>query len=455
MTEHADWLQQLQVPESGDLRTAMESLHATSAGAVFVVDPARKVLGMLTDGDIRRAMLKHGDMGVLLTRVMNRNFVWVAEGTPKQRILKLLDGRVRVLPILDGQGRLIDMVRAGYQEPKGETYARSRAPVRLSLAGGGTDFTNYFVEHGGVSLCATINKHAHAIMRRRPDRTVRLYSHDLGQTLEYATINDIPLDGQLDLIKAGLLVMRPDFGFDLSVSCDYGIGTGLGGSAALLAAVLGCLNEYREDKLDSYAIAEMAFEAERVQLGIPGGWQDQYSTVFGGFNFIEFDQHHNTVMPLRLQTTTLLELEERFLICFSGRSHLGHDIQTENQSRDANHPDVLTFAREVKAIAYEMRQNLLRGNLTDFGRMLDATWQLKKSFSRRVSNERLDHIYDAALAAGAEGGRLLGTGGGGYFLFFVKPFRRYEVMAAMAALGLECESVTFDSTGQISWMSRE
>lgn len=445
----------LMVPDTADIKAAMESLRATGAGVVLVVGEGGRVVGLLTDGDIRKAMLDREDVHVGVADVMNRKFTWVLQGTPKQRILKLLDSRIRSVPILDAEGRLVELARAGYLEPRGEGYARARAPVRLSLAGGGTDFTTYFMEHGGVSLCANINKHAHAIMRRREDRIVRLYSHDLGQTLEYPNVDAIAYDGQLDLIKAGLQVLRPDYGLDLSVSCDYGIGTGLGGSAALLAAVIGCLNEFRDDKLDAYAIAEMAFEAERVQLSIPGGWQDQYATVFGGFNFIEFDEHHNTVMPLRLQATTLLELEERFLICYSGRSHLGEDIQQGNRTRAANDPNVLTFASEVKSIAYQMRANLLRGNLSDFGRMLDTTWQLKKAYDRRVSNERLDTIYETALKAGAEGGRLLGTGGGGYFLFFLKPFRRYEVMTALEAMGLTTESVTFDSTGLVSWMARE
>lgn len=443
-----------QVPDTADLKTAMVSMRQTGLGMAIVVDGHGKVVGIATDGDIRRALIEHEDVHQPVAAMMNRAFVSVPEGTPKERVLKLLDTRIRIVPVLDSDGRLVQLVRSGYAEPLREGYARARAPVRLSLAGGGTDFTGYFMEHGGVSLCTTIGKYAHAILRRRDDGRIRIYSHDHRQLLEFENFQAITYDGKLDLLKAGIKVMRPDFGFELSVSADYAPGTGLGGSAALLAAIVGCFNEYREDRLDSYGLAEMAFEAERVELSIDGGWQDQYSTVFGGFNYIEFGDHHNTVMPLRLQLHTLLELEERCIMCYSGRRHLGEAIQDENRKRDPNDPAVLSFAHEIKNIAHQMRANLLRGHLSDFGRMLDETWKLKKGFNAKVTDPRLDTIYNAALAAGAEGGRLLGTGGGGYFLFFVKPFERFQVMAALEDIGLTTECVNFDHHGLVSWQAR-
>lgn len=442
------------VPDTADLRDAMDSLRQSGQQLAVVHDQAGKVVGVLTDGDIRKALLVREDLHQPVTGAMKRDFVWVAEGTPKERILKLLDSRIRVIPVLDDSGRLLDLVGAGYREPVREGFVRARAPVRLSLAGGGTDFTSYFRSHGGVSLCATIARYAHAMLRRRDDRRVRIYSHDQRLTLDYAGIDDIRYDGCLDLLKAGIKVMRPDYGFDLDVGCDYLPGSGLGGSAALLVAIIGCFNELREDKLDAYAVAEHAFEAERVELSISGGWQDQYSTVFGGFNFIEFDDAHNTVVPLRLQANTLSELEERFLICYSGRTHNGEQVQATNQSRDPNDPAVLSFANQVKDIAYSMRSKLLRGDLSGFGRMMDETWQLKKSYNQGVTSPQLDDLYAAAMAAGAEGGRLLGTGGGGYFLFFVKPFERFRLMERLEGLGVSCESVSFDRKGMTSWLAR-
>lgn len=442
------------IPETADLRDAMQSLKASGRGIVVIADEAGRALGVLTDGDIRKALLKKEGLHQTATEYMTRHFVSVREGTPKEQTLKLLDARIHAIPVLDAAGRVTGIVSPGYLETRPATYARAKAPVRVSLAGGGTDFTAHFMEHGGVSLSTTLSMHAHAVLKRRADRCVNIYSHDRRQTVTLPNASAIDYDGNLDLIKAAIRIMNTEFGFDLSVSCDFPEGSGMGGSAALVAAVIGCLNEFREDKLDTHAIAEYAFEAERIELDIKGGWQDQYSTVFGGFNYIEFDKTHNMVTPLRLQSHILRELEERFLLCFSGKSHLGGVIQADNHGRDSSAAESRAFTSSLKDIAQEMRTHLLRGHLSDFGRMLDETWNLKKSFDVRVTNEDLDSIYDLAMHSGADGGRLLGTGGGGYFLFLTKPFERYRVAQALEGRGLKTQSIVLDDKGLQSWVAR-
>lgn len=444
----------LQIPDTADLSEAMAAIRANARGMIFIHDAKDQVVGMLTDGDISNALLVHENLHAPVCEHMNKEFVHVPEGASKEATLKLLDQRIRAIPVLDEEGRLVTLVSTGYMEPRPETYARAKAPARISLAGGGTDFTNYFKTYGGVSLSATIALHSHAVLRRRADREIVIHSRDRVETCSFKELQDIQYDGTLDLIKAGIKVMKPDYGFELWVSSDYPPGSGIGGSATVLSTVIGCLNEFREDKLDNYLIAEHAFEGERIELKISGGWQDQYSTVFGGFNFIEFDDSRNTVTPLRIEETTLGELEERFILCDTGKPHLGENIQADNRVRSADDADVLAFANNIKAIAHEMKSHLVRGNLSDFGRMLDETWQLKKSLNPAVTSDDINHIYETAMAAGAEGGRLLGTGGGGYFLFFVKPFRRYEVTDALHLLGARCESVLFDNDGLRSWTAR-
>jgi D-glycero-alpha-D-manno-heptose-7-phosphate kinase len=447
-------IEKLLIPDTADLADAMAAIRSNARGIILVHDIKHRVVGMLTDGDISKALLKHEDLHAPVTENMNRDFVWVPKGTPKETTLRLLDARIRAIPVLDNAGQLITLVSTGYLEARPETYARAKAPIRISLAGGGTDFTNYFTEHGGVSLSATIAKHSHAILRKRQDREIVIYSHDLNKTSTHADIHHLEYDGTLDLIKAGINVMKPQFGFELSLSSDFLPGSGLGGSATALSAIIGCLNECRDDRLDNYLIAEHAFEAERIELGISGGWQDQYSTVFGGFNFIEFGKSQNTVTPLRINRETLCELEERFLMCYTGTPHLGEEIQAKNCGHEPNTPEILKFAEEIKSIAYLMKSHLVRGSLADFGAMLNETWQLKKQFNSQVTNDNIDAIYDAAIKSGAEGGRLLGTGGGGYFLFFVKPFERFRVAQAMEKMGLATESVVFDDKGLQSWTAR-
>lgn len=444
----------LQIAADSDLAAAMAAIRKNARGMILIHNADRRVIGLLTDGDISKALLKHENMHAPAIDHMNREFVWVSEGAPKEQTLKLLDSRIRAIPVLDAERRLVSLVSTGYLEPRPEIFARAKAPARISLAGGGTDFTQYFMQHGGVSLSATIAKHSHAVLRRRTDKVITCHSEDHAQSITFESLTDIAYDGNLDLFKAAIKVIKPDYGFDLWVNSDYPPGSGLGGSATVLSAVIGCLNVFREDKLDNYHIAEHAFEAERIELSISGGWQDQYSTVFGGFNFIELNGGRNTVTPLRIDAPTMNELEERFILCYTGSTHLGETIQAGNRGRNPNDPDVVSFANDIKAIALEMKAHLIRGNLSDFGRMLDETWQLKKKFNPIVTNETIDRIYDAAMNAGAEGGRLLGTGGGGYFLFFVKPFERCRVSAALRALGLATESVVFDNRGLQYWAAR-
>mgnify|MGYP003631160688 CR=1 FL=1 len=440
--------------ESATMRDAMQKLKRSGAGIVVITDDTGAAVGVLSDGDIRTAVLATETLDAPIAGHMTRDFVWVAQGASKESVLKLFDKRIRTIPILDGQRRPVDVAVPGYLAPIGETIARARAPVRLSLAGGGTDFTLHFQEHGGNSLSTTMARYCRATLRKREDSQINIQSLDLRQSVCFERFEDIVYDGSLDLIKAAIKVLRPSHGFDLEIESDVQPGTGLGGSAAILAAVIGCFSEFRDDYLDDYTIAEYAYEAERVELEIAGGWQDQYSTVFGGFNFIEFSAESNLVMPMRISPRTRHELEERFLLCYTGNGHKAAVIQNANRARSSNDSAMANFSGEVKSIAKNMRTALLKGHLSDLGAMLHETWELKKRITPNGTSSDLDDIYEIALAAGADGGRLLGTGGGGFFLFFCKPFRRGDVARALTARNLTVENVLLDHDGLQTWTTQ-
>lgn len=436
------------------MRDAMQKLKRSGAGIVVIIDDAGAAIGVLSDGDIRTAVLATETLDTCVADHMTRDFVWVAEGASKESVLKLFDKRIRTIPILDDRKRPTDIAVPGYLAPIGEIIARARAPVRLSLAGGGTDFTQHFLEHGGNSLSTTMARYCRATLRKREDTEINIHSLDQGQSIHFSHLKNITYDGTLDLIKAAINVLRPSHGFDLEVDSDVQPGTGLGGSAAVLAAIIGCFSEFRNDYLDDYTIAEYAYEAERVELEIAGGWQDQYSTVFGGFNFIEFSAENNLVMPMRISLRTRHELEERFLLCYTGNGHKAAAIQNINRARPGGDAAMATFSEEVKSIAKNMRTALLKGHLSDLGEMLHETWELKKRITPGGTSSDLDTIYETALAAGADGGRLLGTGGGGYFLFFCKPFRRGDVTRALTARNLTTENVLLDHDGLQTWTTQ-
>ncbi|MBT7902044.1 MAG: CBS domain-containing protein [Candidatus Marinimicrobia bacterium] len=447
-----EFLKKAVILENSNLRTAMISIKSTGLNMAVVVNNHDHVVGVITDGDIRKQLIINEDLYESVTICMSKDFLFVIEGYKREEVLKLLDKKIHKIPVLNSKMNLVDIVGSGYSEPDSCIISRARTPARVSLAGGGTDFTDYFMDQGGAGLSCTIAKYSHAVLRKRTDQKIKIYSHDFRQRIEIDHVNDIQYDGKLDLIKAGVKLLNPKFGFELEIGCDFSPASGLGGSASLLSSVIGCFNEFREYKLDRYAIAEYAFEAERIELDIAGGWQDQYSTVFGGFNYLEFDRKHNIVMPIRLESSNLREIEERLILCHTKQEHLGNIIQKDSNKKYCATAKQIKFNSErLKEITSEMKRNLLRNRYDDFALLLGETWAIKKDGDSRVTNERLDEIYATALDAGALGGRLLGTGGGGYFLFYTPPFYRYQVMGALERLNLDPEGVILDQHGITSW----
>lgn len=454
-----DQLQYATIEEGSEIRTAMSSIKATGLGIAVIVNKQKQVIGVVTDGDIRKQLLKKEDLDAPVSTCMSKNFIHAEKGANREIILKLLDNMARSplggidckIPILDSNRRLVDFAGSGYALEEDQPISRARTPARMSLAGGGTDFTKYFMDEGGAGLSCTIAKYCHAVLRKRTDQQINIYSHDFKQRIQIESIADIQYDGKLDLIKAGIKLLNPTFGFDLELGCDFPPASGLGGSASLLASVIGCLNEFRAHRLDRYAIAEYAFEAERIELDIAGGWQDQYSTVFGGFNYLEFDRKHNVVMPLRLEPDNIRELEERLILCYTKQSHLGAVIQTDNSKKNRNSHRKKQRSERLKEITTEMKHDILRSKYDNFAALLEETWSIKKENEPRVTNRELDKIHSQALGAGALGGRLLGTGGGGYFLFYVPPFYRYPVMESLEKIGLRPEELIIDQQGLSSW----
>ena len=434
-------LKEFIVDDSCTLHEAMILISKNILGLIFVVDN-EKVIGVVSDGDIRRFLLKSNNINSSVINCMTGNFSYVVEGYQREEIIKLLDYKIHSIPVLDSLGRLVDIVNKGYSHKNRQLISRAKTPARISLAGGGTDFTKHFMDEGGAGLSCTIAKYSHAVLRKRSDQKIMIYSHDFKQHVELKSINDIQYDGKLDLIKAGIKLLEPEYGFDLEIGCDFPPESGLGGSASLLASVIGCLNEFREHRLDRYEIAEYAFEAERIELEISGGWQDQYSTVFGGFNYLEFDRNHNVVMPLRVESNIIKELEERLILCHTKQKHLGATIQNDNEKHNS---------KRLKNITKEMKRALLRSRYEEFAILLEETWSIKKENDPRVTNEKINKIHSVALDAGSLGGRLLGTGGGGYFLFYVPPFHRYFVIEALEKIGLKPEGILIDHKGLSSW----
>lgn len=450
-------LELFKIAQDAPIREALKAIDDNSHGVVFAVDANDAVVGVATDGDIRRSLLNHVTLDDPISRCANPDYIWAKEDTERELLLKRLDNKIKVLPLLD-ENRCLKGVLSRDSLPlqvEAPVYARSRAPVRISFGGGGSDLTHFFENSDGAVINSTIAIYSHATLRLRSDEKIRIHSKDLNATLEAENLQDaLTKNGRFKLIVALLKVIQPSFGFELYLHSDFRMKSGLGGSAVVSAAVLGCFNQFRQDRWDLHELAELAFQAERLYLGVAGGWQDQYASVFGGFNFMEFRMEQNIVHPLRIHPDVLLELEENLLLC---DSHLEHDSGElhDYQRQKMKSQDVNSKVRDNVQLTYQMRNNLLRGRLSRFGKDLDTAWHLKRQFSDRISNPKLDDIYKSAIDNGALGGKLLGAGGGGFFLFYVPAFKRLELMQSLTELGYNTQQFRFELDGLKAWTVRE
>ena len=330
---------------------------------------------------------------------------------------------------------------------------RSRSPVRISFGGGGTDVPPYCDEHGGCVVSATINKYAYATLAARSDSQIHIESSDLLRRLRFRQIDEISYNNELDLLKAVVKNMcETGNGMDIFMRCDVPPRSGLGSSAAAFSAMIGLFNHMkREKKLTDYEVAELAYRLEREELRAGGGKQDQYATVFGGLNYIEFGNGWVRVNPLRMKKDHVLELEKHLILVYTkDRPVHGSDIikdQTDAQKK----ADVLAAFEKTKEIAQEMRYALMRGDIIRFGELLDVAWEEKKKFSPMISNPYINDIYNAAKRHGAIGGKITGAGGGGFMLFCCEPNKEHLVMDHLEKLGARPITFTFDLEGLQTW----
>ena len=248
---------------------------------------------------------------------------------------------------------------------------RASAPLRISFVGGGTDFPHYYERHGGAVLSATIDHAAHVSLAPRDDRQVRIRSLDLGHLVEYGLERGPEYDGVMDLPKAAIERMGVPTGIDVDIASDAPPGSGLGGSSALVTACVGALAMLTERSMAPREVAELAYAIEREDLGIAGGWQDQFAAAFGGFNLLEFDQGGATVHPLGLDPEAVAELRSHLLLCYTGhvRTDLGL-IATQIRMYEEGREDTIVGMKQLQAMAFEMRREIEAGNLERLGPML-------------------------------------------------------------------------------------
>lgn len=333
---------------------------------------------------------------------------------------------------------------------------RARAPLRVSFGGGGTDVPPYPENHGGCVLSTTIDRATYCTVRPREDKAIRVKSLDLDSLAAFQAGEPYKYDGNMDLAKVVLNHFELDRGADITLHSDAPPGSGLGSSSSLLVALITALAEWRGVHLNPYEVADLAIKMEREDLAIPGGLQDQYAAAFGGFNWIEFHKGENVVTPMRIPAHIREELEYRSMLVYVGRTRVSANILNEQIAGTAKPAgSVIDALHETKRIAQEMKRVLLRVDWPRWGELLQDAWEHKKRFSTKVTDPHIDALYEAARKAGAEGGKLLGAGGGGFLYLFCDAERKHEVAKAMRAVGGEPERFAIDMHGARAWRVRE
>ena len=306
---------------------------------------------------------------------------------------------------------------------------RSKAPLRLGLAGGGSDVSPYCDIYGGLVLNATINLYAYCTIEETDDQLISINSFDTAvfksypQSFKITTYNDAPA------------------------------GSGLGTSSTMVVCILKAFVEWKGLPLGDYEIAKLACEIERKDLGLSGGKQDQYAASFGGFNYIEFLKNDIAIVnPLKIKRWITDELEASMLLYFTGRSRSSAAIIDEQKKNtEQGNKDAIEAMHRIKQSAIDTKLALLKGDINAFADILREAWENKKRMASHISNPMIQKAMDVALQAGAKAGKVSGAGGGGFIMFIVEPTRKKELEQALLKLGGTVMPFNFCDGGAHGW----
>lgn len=330
--------------------------------------------------------------------------------------------------------------------------------MRLGLAGGGTDLSPYCDNFGGATLNVTIDRFAFATLLPTDRPVIRFVADDVGVIEEFDL--DAPLgNAQLVLHRGVYERMIGDFGggrrlpMTIATTVDAPAGSGLGSSSALVVALVEAMRVVLGAPLGPYDIAKLAFEIERVDLGLAGGRQDQYAAAFGGMNFIEYLTDDRVIVnPLRLHTGVRNEIETSIVTCFTGQSRESAAIITEQmKGMVASSGKTIDALHKLKSDAVDMKGAALAGDIDEMARILNESWLAKRATAAAVANQRIDEMLEFGLRQGALGGKVSGAGGGGFLFFLVHPERRYQLITSLSAAGAMAGPVKIVEQGCEVW----
>jgi D-glycero-alpha-D-manno-heptose-7-phosphate kinase len=327
--------------------------------------------------------------------------------------------------------------------------------MRIGFFGGGTDVSPYAEEYGGKVLNCSINLFVRCKLRPGVAPGITIHSLDLEEVSRLTA--ERVWDGKLELPQAVLDAVHHERGMqdvpgvDITMFSDAPPGSGLGSSSALVVSMLRMLYAFYDLTIDSHTLAELAYRIERVDLGIPGGRQDQYAAAFGGMCVYHFGPSQTIVEPVLNDPAALLELESTLLLGYIGdRGTLRHHLM-EDQVQRLVKGDTLRYHDETKAFVDEATRLLRALRIEDFGRLLHDAWLVKRAFSPRISTPVVDELYELARKHGALGGKITGAGGGGFMVLSCPFDRRLELARVLTEAGMQIRPFSFTDDGVQVW----
>ena len=335
---------------------------------------------------------------------------------------------------------------------------RSKAPLRLGLAGGGSDVSPYSDLYGGLILTATLNLYTYCTIEETDDGMITIDSEDAHCYNSYPLDSQLNIDNEACLIKGVYNRVVKDFGiaprsFKITTYNDAPAGSGLGTSSSMVVCILKAFIEWLSLPLGDYETSRLAYEIERKDLGLSGGKQDQYAAAFGGFNYMEFLQNDLVIVnPLKIKRWIIDELEASMVLYFTGASRSSAAIiDQQRKNTSSGNQKAIDAMHRIKQSAIDMKLALLKGDMQAFAKILGQGWEDKKKMAEAISNPMIQEVFDVAIPAGALAGKVSGAGGGGFIMLMVEPTRKKEVINALKELDGFVMPFQFTEGGAHGW----
>jgi galactokinase/mevalonate kinase-like predicted kinase len=322
------------------------------------------------------------------------------------------------------------------------------SPVRISLAGGGTDMPEYYEKYGGNVISSTISLFTYLMIKPRKDNSFQAFSTDFEIHHSRTSYQKLTAKFGTEIAVSVIKYLNFKNGADFVIGSDVQPGSGLGASSSLTVNFMNTLSKLQKKRFSNNQIAEKAFFIERNILSHPIGKQDDYIASHGGLNYIKFSKNDVSVTPIKLKKSKFNELQNNLLLFFIGTTRKSSTVLSKQLKKTKNlEPVTLNSLHKVNDLGKDLFKSLKKSDLTQVGEILDKGWREKKNFTKQVSNSKIDKIYENAIKKGAIGGKLTGAGAGGHMLFYCEPKKQNLVKNEMKRLGLKHIDFKFYKNG--------